>query len=78
MTCAEALGDWALTLPGQEVDAREEARRKADPLSALNVGAFVADLFRRVATEQRQVFEAGAAELTPVQLQALQRVFGQG
>ena len=60
------------------VDPREEARRKADPLSGVDVAAFVRDLFGRLAREQPALLQAAAAELlTPTQIQAGQSIFGQ-
>ena len=57
------------------VDAREAARRCGDPLSAVDIAGHVRGVFSAVSAAQPGVMQAGAEQLTPVQLGALQQIF---
>jgi hypothetical protein len=59
-----------------QIDPLEAARRKGDPLASLDLAAYVADLFRTVAAARPEVMRAAAAELTPTQTAAVQRIWG--
>ena len=57
------------------VDPLENARRLADPLSALDVGVYVAGAFKELAQSSQELMQAAAAELTPTQVEAVQRIW---
>ncbi|KAI3434732.1 hypothetical protein D9Q98_002793 [Chlorella vulgaris] len=59
------------------VDAREAARRAADPIQAIDIPAIVREAFQRVAAARPELMQAGSEQLTPAQLQALQQIFQQ-
>ncbi|PSC72945.1 importin-9 isoform X1 [Micractinium conductrix] len=59
------------------VDPQEAARRQQDPLSALDIPSAVREAFQRVAAAQPALMQAGSEQLSPTQLAALQRIFGQ-
>jgi hypothetical protein len=57
------------------VDPLEAARRRSDPLAALDVGAYVAELFRSLAGAAPEALRAALAELTPTQQAAVARIW---
>ncbi|PRW57646.1 importin-9 isoform X1 [Chlorella sorokiniana] len=59
------------------VDPREAARRATDPINSIDIPAAVREVFQRVAAAQPALMQAGSEQLTPTQLEALKRIFGQ-
>jgi hypothetical protein len=59
------------------VDPLENARRLADPLSSMDVGVYVAGAFKDLAQSSQDLMQAAAAELTPTQVEAVQRIWQQ-
>lgn len=57
------------------VDPLENARRLADPLSAMDVGAYVAGAFKELAQSSQDLMQAAAAELTATQVAAVERIW---
>ena len=59
------------------VDPLEASRRRGDPVGVLDIAAHVAQLFREVASASPELMRAAAAELTPTQQAAVQRIWQQ-
>ena len=57
------------------IDPLEAARRRGDSLGSMDIAAHVAELFRAVAAANPDLMRAAAAELTPTQTQAVQRIW---
>ena len=57
------------------VDPLEAARRSRDPVNSLEVAGFVAAAFKELAQTSPALMQAAAAELTPTQVQAVQRIW---
>jgi hypothetical protein len=55
----------------------EAQRRKLDPLSSLDVGQYVAEVVRSVAASAPGLLQTAVAELTPTQVQAMQKILQQ-
>jgi len=58
------------------VDPLEAERRKSDAMGSIDIAAYVADLFKSLAAARPELLQAGAAELTPMQAAAVQRIWG--
>ena len=57
------------------VDALEGARRKGDPLNSLEVAPHIAELFKEIAQKSPELMQSAAAQLTPTQVEHVQRIF---
>lgn len=57
------------------VDHLEAERRKEDPLSSLDVAAYVSDVLKGLSAAAPQLLQQAALELTPVQVEAVQKIW---
>lgn len=57
------------------IDSREAERRKGDPISQIDLGATLRDLFRQLGAAEPALLAAAGEQLTPTQVAAVQGVF---
>ena len=57
------------------VDVLEAARRETDPMNALDVAGYISGAFKEMSQKSPELMQAAAAELTPTQVAAVQRIW---
>eukprot|EP00887_Chlorella_sp_A99_P007628 scaffold20.g7628.t1 len=72
LAAAEEDADDALL---SNVDAREAARRRDDPVSGIDLAAVLRDVFRGLAATEPALLQEAGTKLTPVQRAVVQQVF---